>query len=103
MSNIQRKAASHFCQDMDASTKSDKLSEWFDSDYDERLDMMNLDHVITSFVCVVYNYVTVVKGITISQDFSESWCKVYSGYVGVPCNYNVFSLSAKNGTWLEMS
>ena len=79
LSTIQHKLVSHFCQGMDAPTASKKLSEWFDSDYDERLDMMMLDQEITSFVCIIDSYVTVVEGITILQGLSELRYKVFSG------------------------
>ena len=56
---------------------------------------MTLDHEITSFVCLVDNYMTVFEGIAISQDFSDSRRKFFSSSVRVLFNYNIFSVSAK--------
>ena len=72
LSTIQRKAAGYFCQDTNVPMTSKKLSECFDLDYNETLDMMTLDHDIVSFVRIDDSYVTAVEGITISQDSFES-------------------------------
>ena len=101
LSTIQRKGTGHFHQAMDVPTTPKRLSEWIDLDYDERLDMMTLYHEITSFVCIIDSCVMVMEVITILRDFSESRRKVFSGYVGVLYDYNVFSVPAKNGTQLH--
>ena len=95
LSTIQHKAASHFCQATDTPMKFKKLSEWFDLDYDEKVDMMTLDREITSFVSLVGRYVMAVEGMTISRDLSELRCKVLFGCIGVPYDYNIFWSSQK--------
>ena len=70
LSAIQSKTTGHFFQAMDNFLQ--KLLEWFDSDYNNHMAMMNLDHEITAFVCLVDVYVTVVEGLAILRDSSES-------------------------------
>ena len=95
LSTIQRKVVSHFHQATDTPTMPNNLSEWFDSDYDERVDMMRLDYKITSLVYIVDSYVTNGEGITISRDLLESQRKVFSGCIDVLHDYNIFLVPTK--------
>jgi len=60
LSVIQRQAVGHFRKVMDTTTTSTKLSEWYTSDYDERIDMLALDHEITTFVCLSDGYLMII-------------------------------------------
>ena len=66
LSTIQRKAAGYFCQDTNVPMTSKKLSECFDLDYNETLDMMTLDHDIISVVYSVGCYEIIMEVNTIS-------------------------------------
>ena len=82
--SIQHKAVGHFRKAMDAITSSTNMSKWYNSDYDERIDMLALDHEITAFVCPSAGYLAFVEGLVISQDLTESRPKGVSGCVGEP-------------------
>ena len=65
---IHRQAAGHFRNDIYATTPYIKLSEWYELDYNEKIDMIGLDHKITAFACLSNGYLTVIEGLDISQD-----------------------------------
>ena len=68
---IQRKAVSHLCKaTMDTPTTSTKMSEWYESDYDKIIDMLALDHEITTFACLSTGYLTVVDSLEILPDLT---------------------------------
>ena len=97
LSVIQHKAAGHFRKATNTTAKSSpKLIEWFGPDYDDRIDILVLDPDITAFVCLSNGYLTVVEGVKISRDLSESRRKVISDCAGELYDYNVFSVPAKS-------
>ena len=62
---IQRRASGYFYKAVDTHTTSTKLSKWYNSNYDKRIDMLALDYEITAFACLSDGYLTVVEGINI--------------------------------------
>ena len=58
--------------------------------------MLALDHEITALAYLSGGYLTVIEGLSILRDLTESRRKVFLGCVGEPYDYNVFSVPAKN-------
>ena len=56
--------------------------------------MLAIDYEITSFVCLIDDYVTVVEGI--SRDSLEACHKIFSGCTGRPFDCNVFAVTSKD-------
>ena len=79
---IQRQSVDHLYKATDITTTSTKLSEWYESDNNARINMLVLDHEITAFACISDRYLTVVKGLSVSRDLIESRHKVVSGCAG---------------------
>ena len=95
LSVIQRQATGHFPKATDTTAISPKLTEWFSLDYNNRIDILALDHEITDFAYLSNGCLTVVEGLNISQDLSEARRKVVSGCVGETSNINIFLVPLK--------
>ena len=96
ISVIQCQAAGHFRRATDTATIYTKLTEWYGLDYDKRIDILALDHEITAFACLSNSYLTIVKGVNMSQDSTESRRKLVLGCFGEAYDFNICLVPAKN-------
>ena len=91
LTSTQCTAAGHFCTKPAWLTISTKVKEWFDTSYDEHLEILMTDPGVTGLVVILDGYVTVLEGPPILRHLAMRSIRILLAYLGNPVEFNIFS------------